>query len=83
MDVRAVRIDCDFAVDVANADAGYFVIEVDPLFGDQRIAAEFFPCLVDFAALADNKLALAVIAEAARFDNDRKAEDVDLSLIHN
>ena len=73
----AKRIDSDLAVDIASADAGHFVIKIDPLFGNQRVATQFFPRFVEVVVFANDELSLAVIAEATCLDNDRKAECID------
>ena len=65
----------------AGADAGYLVVEIDPLFRDQRVAPQCLPGLVDIVMFANDKLPLAVIAEAACLDNNGKAERIPANTI--
>ena len=68
MHVFTDRIDGYIAADAANADAGNFVVERDPLFGNQGLAAERLPCGIEIAGIFDNALSLAVVSQPPGLD---------------
>ena len=81
VNIAAERVDNDIAVHVARTDDRNLVVEIYPLFGNQRGAAKCFPRIVDVSVLTNHELALAIVAEASRLDDQRQAEILDR--IHN
>ena len=75
MNIAAERVYRDFSADVPHTDAGNFVVEWHPLFGNQRVAAKLSPRLVQVAEIdLDDKLAFAVVAQATSLDDHRQSE---------
>ena len=67
----------DFTVDRARGDHGDLALERNEGFEDRGFGAEIFPDLSGIVAFADDRLALAVIAEAAGLDHGGKADARD------
>ena len=67
----------DLAVRRARGDHGDLALERNERFEDRGFGAEVFPDLVEIVAFADDRLALAVIAEAAGLDHGGKADARD------
>src|SRR6478736_4117913 len=65
------------AVRRARRDHGDFTLERNERLEDRGFGAEVFPDLLDVVAIADDRLALAVIAEATRLDDCGQADAGD------
>ena len=74
MHVPRKRVDDDIAVHVACPDAGHFVFERHPRFGDQRLTTKRLPCGVDLARVRDHELALAVVTVRGALEHRRPAD---------
>ena len=64
----------DLAVGAARGDHRDFALERNEGFQDRRFGAEVLPDPVGIVALADDRLALAVIAEAAGLEHGGQAD---------
>ena len=77
MDVLGDRVGRRDAVALAGEDDADLEVERQPSLDDARHAAELGPRRRDAGGIADRTLALAVVAETGRLDDERPAEGAD------